>query len=102
VAGKKKAEPPVTLEALRDTCVAIAFSVKRGEMTATNANAMTNALRSAIYAEQMRLNRDRADAGGTEDINKGCTIELSQADKDRLDEIAKLMAGVKSGAKKEG
>lgn len=94
MAGKKKAEPPVTLEALRDTCVAIAFSVKRGEMTATSANAMTNALRSAIYAEQLRLNRDR----GTESLsleNEGNTMELSQADKDRLDEITKLLGSFK-------
>lgn len=94
MAGKKKAEPPVTLEALRDTCVAIAFSVKRGEMTATSANAMTNALRSAIYAEQLRLNRDR----GTESLSletEGNTMELSQADKDRLDEIAKILGSFK-------
>lgn len=94
MAGKKKAEPPVTLEALRDTCVAIAFSVKRGEMTATNANAMTNSLRTAIYAEQLRLNRDR----GTECPsleNEGNTMELSQADKDRLDEITKLLGSFK-------
>lgn len=94
MAGKKKAEPPVTLEALRDTCVAIAFSVKRGEMTATSANAMTNALRSAIYAEQLRLTRDR----GTESLsleNEGNIMELSQADKDRLDEITKLLGSFK-------
>ena len=94
MAGKKKAEPPVTLEALRDTCVAIAFSVKRGEMTATNANAMTNSLRTAIYAEQLRLNRGR----GTESLsleNEGNTMELSQADKDRLDEITKLLGSFK-------
>jgi len=97
VAGKKKAEPPVTLEALRDTCVAIAFSVKRGEMTATNANAMTNALRSAIYAEQMRLNRDRADAESKEDLNTGTTMELSQDTKDKLDQIAKMLVAKKEG-----
>lgn len=96
MAGKKKTEPPVTLEALRDACVAIAFSVKRGEMTATSANAMTNALRSAIYAEQLRLNRDR----GTESLsleNEGNIMELSQDTKDKLDEIAKLMVSKKGG-----
>lgn len=102
MAGKKKAEPPVTLEALRDTCVAIAFSVKRGEMTATNANAMTNALRSAIYAEQMRLNRDRADAGGTEDINKGCTVDLTQETKEILDKISEKLVISKEMGEKEG
>ena len=97
MAGKKKAEPPVTLEALRDTCVAIAFSVKRGEITATNANAMTNALRSAVYAEQMRLNRDRADSSGTEALNTGTTMELSQDAKDKLDEIARMLKAKKEG-----
>ena len=95
MAGKKKVEPPVTLEALRDTCVAIAFSVQRGEMTATNANAMTNALRSAIYAEQMRLNRD-ADNAETVTVVR----EISQDTKDRLDEIAKALV-IKSSDRKE-
>ena len=56
---------------------------------------MTNALRSAIYAEQMRLNRDRADAEGTEDLNKGCTVDLTQESKDILDEIYNLMKDIK-------
>ncbi|MFI3225776.1 MAG: hypothetical protein R3Y09_00085 [Clostridia bacterium] len=85
---RKKEDPIVTLEKLRDELVVISQKIKRGELTPTVGNAMTNALRASIYAEQIRLSKDKGDPVAIEETS----VRLSKADKARLDNVAKLLS----------
>lgn len=88
MAGKKKEEPLVTLERLRDNLVAVALMVKKRELTPNEGNAMVNAYRGAIYAEQTRIARDKGEPTVFDDT----APKLSRADRERLDSIAKLLS----------
>lgn len=88
MARKKKDDPLVTLEKLRDNLVAIALMIKRGDLSPTTGNAMVNAYRGAIYAEQTRIARDKGDPVVIEET----ALKLSKTDQARLDNIAKLLA----------
>lgn len=86
-----KAEPIVTVEKLRDELIKTANEIKAGKITPSVANAITNTLRTALYAEQVRsqLISNRRDL---KIELEGCT-RLSKADRERLDIIAELLSG---------
>ena len=93
----EKAEPIITVEKLRDELIKTAFKVRSGELTPTKGNSIANILRTALYAEQIRYQQEKG-----QEINMGVegSIELSQEDRERLDNIAKLLVPTKKRGKK--
>lgn len=88
--NEKKTEQIVTLEKLRDELVVVAQQVKKGVISPNTGNAVINGLRSAGYIELGRLQQEKGQAVKLEQSGE---LELSQEDKDRLDDIAVLLAG---------
>jgi hypothetical protein len=83
-----KDEPIVVIEKLRDELIITADKVKSGEITPTKGNSIANLYRTALYAEQVRYQLEKG-----QDLRielEGCA-ELSQADRERLDNISKLL-----------
>lgn len=97
--AKKEDEQVVTLAKLRDQAVVVAQEIKKGLITPNVGNAVLNGYRTAAYIEQVRLSQE-APA-----LAQEAATELSQADRERLDEIAKLLADKpkkRGGNKREG
>ena len=92
-----KAEPIVTVEKLRDELIKTAVKVRSGELTPTKGNSIANILRTALYAEQIRYQQEK---GQELRIELEGTAELTQADRERLDKIAKLLDPKKKRGKK--
>lgn len=92
-----KKEPTKILSGMRDTILATALQFKKdklgadgkGKLTANDLNAFSNAMRAAGYVESLR---SRAAQGFDIDTEVSIT-ELSEADKKRLDDIARLLSG---------
>ena len=87
------AENIITLEKLRDELVKNALQLRRGEVKPIVANAISNSLRGAVYAESARIQRDKDKPIEPETVK----YELSDASKAKMDEIIKMLAqkGVK-------
>lgn len=83
-------EPIVTLEKIRDELIVVSQKVKKGELTPTVGNAVVNALRSSAYVEQVRLQQEK---GLEVKLEQAGEMELSKADRKRLDNIAMLLSG---------
>lgn len=100
MAGAKDQEGQiVTLAKLRDQAVFVAQEIKKGVVTPNVGNAVLNGYRTAAYIEQVRLSQE-APA-----LVQEAATELSQADRERLDEIAKLLSDKpkkRGGKKREG
>ena len=92
-----KAEPIVVVERLRDELITTAKKVKSGEIPPNTGNAVANVIRTALYAEQIRYQQDK---GQELKVELGGTTELSQTDRERLDNIAKLLVPTKKRGKK--
>ena len=92
-----KDEPIVTVEKLRDELIKTAVKVRSGELTPTKGNSIANILRTALYAEQIRYQQEK---GQELKIELEGTTELTQADRERLDNIAKLLDPKKKRGKK--
>ena len=91
-----KDEPVVKVKKIRDELIKIANEVKAGKLTPSVSNAITNTLRTALYAEQIRsqLISNRRDL---KIELEGCT-RLSKADRERLDSVVELLSGeIKEG-----
>ena len=85
-----KDNPIVTLEKIRDELIVVSQKVKRGELTPNVGNAMVNALRSSAQVEQMRYQQEK---GILEvKLEQSGETELTEADRARLDKIAKLLS----------
>lgn len=83
-----KDEQIVTVEKLRDELVKTMIKVRNGEITPTKGNSIANIVRTALYAEQIRYQQEK---GQEIALEGGGVMELSQEDKDRLDDLAKLL-----------
>ena len=92
-----KTKPIITVEKLRDDLIKTASKVRSGELTPTKANAVVNALRSALYAEQIRYQQEK---GQELRIELEGTAELTHADRERLDVVAKLLVSPKKRSNK--
>ena len=78
----------MTADKIRDELIRTANKVKAGEITPTKGNSIANLYRTALYAEQIRYKQEK-----WQDLRielEGCA-ELSQADRERLDNISKLL-----------
>ena len=84
-----KAEPIITVEKLRDELIKTAFKVRSGELTPTKGNSIANILRTALYAEQLRIQQEKGLELKLEQIGE---TELTKEDRARLDKIAKLLS----------
>ena len=92
-------EPIEVTETIRNELILLAKRVKDGEITPTVGNSVANIYRTALYAEQVRAQK----ANGLEvKVDQSGELELSQADKDRLDDIAVLLAGGKPKKRGKG
>ena len=92
-----KADPIVVVEKLRDDLIKTAGKVKSGEITPTKGNSIANILRTALYAEQIRYQQEK---GQELRIELEGTAELTQADRERLDAVSKLLVLPKKRGKK--
>ena len=90
-------EPLEVTEKIRNALIILAEKVKTGEITATVGNSVANIYRTALYAEQVRAQKEK---GLDIKLEQFGELELSQADKDRLDDIAVLLAGGKPKKRK--
>lgn len=79
--------PEDVIKKIRNELILTAKKVKDGEIKPTVGNAVANVYRTALYAEQVHLQAQ----------NKEQVIqvqeELSEADRERLDTIAKILVG---------
>jgi hypothetical protein len=92
-------EPIEVTEKIRNELILLAKRVKDGEITPTVGNSLANIYKAALYAEQVRAQK----ANGLEvKVDQSGELELSQADKDRLDDIAVLLAGGKPKKRGKG
>lgn len=92
-------EPIEVTEKIRNELILLAKRVKDGEITPTVGNSLSNIYKAALYAEQVRAQK----ANGLEvKVDQSGELELSQADKDRLDDIAVLLAGGKPKKRGKG
>lgn len=100
MAGAKDQEGQiVTLDKLRDQAVVISQKVLKGEITPQAGNVALSGYRTAAYIEQVRLSQEAPS------LVQEAATELSQADRERLDEIAKLLSDKpkkRGGKKREG
>ena len=85
-----KDEPIVTVEKLRDELIKTAIKVRSGELAPAKGNAVANLVGKALYAEQIRYQQEK---GQELKVELEGTTELTQADRERLDNIAKLLSG---------
>lgn len=83
-------EPLEVTEKIRNELILLAKRVKAGEVTPTVGNSVAKLYKTALYAEQVRA--QKANAIDEKQEHSG-ELELSQEDKDRLDDIAVLLAG---------
>ena len=90
-------EPIVTVEKLRDELIRTAVKVRTGELTPTKGNSIANILKAALYAEQIRCQQEK---GQELKVELEGTTELSDADRERLDNIVKLLNPTKKRGKK--
>lgn len=92
-------EPIEVTEKIRNELILLAKRVKDGEITPTVGNSLANIYKAALYAEQVRAQK----ANGLEvKVDQSGELGLSQADKDRLDDIAVLLAGGKPKKRGKG
>lgn len=81
---------------IRNELLLIAKQVKAGDLTPSQGTALSKIYNSALYAEQLSLQSQ----------NKEQVIqvqeELSEADRKRLDKIARLLSGEAPKPKKRG
>lgn len=92
-----KKEPTEILSGMRDTILATALQFKKdklgaegkGKLSANDLNAFSNAMRAAGYVESLRAR----EVQGFNIEPEASVSELSEADKKRLDDIAKLLSG---------
>ena len=84
----KKAEPIVVVERLRDELITTAKKVKSGEIPPNTGNAVANVIRTALYAEQLRYQQEK---GLELKVELEGTAELTNADRERLENVAKLL-----------
>lgn len=89
-------EPLEVTEKIRNELILLAKQVRDGKITATVGNSVANIYRTALYAEQVRAQKEKGQAVKVE----AGELELSQETKDKLDEIAKLLSGEKSPKKR--
>ena len=82
-------EPIVTLIKIRDELIRVSQKIKKGEITPTVGNAVVNALRSSAYVEQVRLQQEK---GLEVKLEQSGEMELSKADRAKLDKITKLLS----------
>ena len=93
-------EPLEVTEKIRNELILLAKKVKAGDITPTVATSVANIYRTALYAEQVRAQHEKGLEVKLEQVGK---LELSQADKDRLDTVATLLSGEKpKGSKGTG
>jgi hypothetical protein len=90
-------EPLEVTGKIRNELILLAQRVKSGEITPTVGNSVANIFRTALYAEQIRYQQEK---GLEVKLEQSGEMELSQEDKDRLDDICTLLAGGKPKRKR--
>ena len=83
-----KAEPIVVVEKLRDELIKVAVKVRTGEIPPNTGNAVANIVRTALYAEQIRYQQEK---GLDLKVELEGTAKLTKADRERLENVAKLL-----------
>lgn len=78
----------MSLEDIKSELIEVSQKVKEGKITPNVGNAVTNALRASAYVAQVRIQQEKEETVKLEHTGE---LGLSQADKDRLDAIIKLL-----------
>lgn len=90
-----KNAPIETLEKMRNELISAGLQFKKnkiaknGELSANDLNAFSNVMRSSAYVEQIRYQQEK---GLEVTLEQTGEAKLSKADRDRLDQIAKLLS----------
>ena len=93
-------EPIVTLEKVRNELINAGLQfkknriAKKGELSANDLNAFSNVMRSSAYVEMIRYQQEK---GLEVKLEQAGEMELSKADRKRLDKIAKLLSEEANG-----
>ena len=83
-------EATISIEQIKNKLLVVSQKVQKGELSATTGNSIANILRTALYAEQLRYQQEK---GLEVKLEQNGETELSEADRARLDKIAKLLSG---------